>query len=69
MYIAANIHPTLPTHIIAGAFNGLGAAILWTAQGVRADNVVFPHLFNDSFLKADFFLHPNLNFFWRHALL
>jgi uncharacterized membrane-anchored protein YitT (DUF2179 family) len=35
LYIAANIHPMLVTHIIAGALNGLGAAIIWTAQGVR----------------------------------
>jgi len=34
LYIAANIHPMLVTHIIAGALNGLGAAIIWTAQGV-----------------------------------
>jgi MFS family permease len=33
LYIAANIHPMLATHIIAGALNGLGAAIIWTAQG------------------------------------
>jgi hypothetical protein len=34
LYIAANVYVLAPFFLLGAAFNGFGAAILWTAQGV-----------------------------------